>query len=243
MENYNNEPNNTPHTDQSVKRSSKSTLYGIIALLLIVGTIFGFREYQSNKNPDERLTLNDITKLKDEERIKALEDRVKELADQAKQLKDDAESGAKYTAYIQLAEAQLELDKFPEAMESLNKIPEDQKNNSRVASAYVRAYYGIGDAPKAKNLSSVNILQYPEEPSVWLAHFEVNPDLPKEELNSLYRQAIPATKSNIDIMISYARFCERIGDKATAIAAWETAVNVDSGNAAKYQAEIDRLKQ
>ncbi len=222
--------------------TTKTTLYAILGILIALAAFYGVSEYQK-RHASERLTLREITQLKEEERIKALEDRTRELADQVKNFAVNSTSSAKYQVYIQLAEAQLELNKPGDALNTLNSIPEDQKNNSRVAAAYVRAYNGAGDKAKAKEMSAVNIVQYSEEPSVWLAHFEANSDLPNDQLNALYRQAIPATKSHVDIMVSYAKFSEKIGDKATAIAAWETARNVDPDRADMYNAEIQRLQQ
>lgn len=71
-----------------------------------------------------------------------MEDRVKELGDQAKALAENAESGTKYTTFYLLAEAQLELNKFDEALESLNRIPEDKRGNSRYNVALARAHKG-----------------------------------------------------------------------------------------------------
>lgn len=226
----------------NISNTTKTIAYAVLAILLGLGVFYGLTKYQEKNKPPERLTLREITQLAEHDRIQALEERISELLGQVKDLAENAESGTKYTVYIQLVEAQLELGKFPEALDNLNQIPEDKRNSSRYAAANVRALKGVGDLVKAKELSAVNLALYGEDPGVWTAHLEVNSDLPNEELNALYRQAIPATKSNVGVMISYARFSEKIGDKATAIAAWETARNVDPGNAAKYEQEIARLR-
>lgn len=226
----------------NIPNNIKTIAYAVLAILVGLVVFYGLTKYQENNKPPERLTLRDITQLSEQDRIKALEERTSELLGQVKDLAVNAESGAKYTVYIQLVEAQLELGKYAEAMDTLNKIPEDKRASSRYAAANVRAHKGVGDLAKAKELSAANIVLYEEDSLVWLAHLEVNNDLPNDQLKALYLKAIPATKSNVDVMISYAKFSEKIGDKATAIAAWETARNVDPDNAGKYESEITRLR-
>ena len=226
----------------NIPNNIKTIAYAVLAILVGLVVFYGLTKYQENNKPPERLTLRDITKLSEQDRTKALEERTSELLGQVKDLAVNAESGAKYTVYIQLVEAQLELGKYAEAMDTLNKIPEDKRNSSRYAAANVRAHKGVGDIAKAKELSAANIVLYEEDSLVWVAHLEVNNDLPNDQLKALYLKAIPATQSNLDVMISYAKFSEKIGDKATAIAAWETARNVDPDNAGKYESEIARLR-
>lgn len=226
--------------DQS--KNSKTITYAVIAILLALGVFYALSKYSENNKPSERLTLKQITQLSEAERIKALEERTKELMEQIKGLAENTTIEIKYSAYIQLAETQLELGKYEETLDTLNKIPEEKKGNNRVAATYVRAYKGMGDIAKAKELSTTNLTLYDEDVNIWLAHLEVNSDLPNDQLKALYLQAVVKTKSNLEIMISYAKFSEKIGDKATAIAAWETARNVDPGNASKYENEIARLR-
>ncbi len=224
-------------------KNIKTIIYTVIGVLIVLGAFYAVNEYQKNNQPPKPLTLREIIQLNESDRIKALEERTKELIDEVSNLADTTEAGIKYAAYIQLAEAQIELGKYNEALESLGKIPEDKKGNSRTDAALIRAYKGIGDAVKARELSANSIAVYDEDPAVWLAHLQANDSLPNEELKALYLQAVSKTKSNIDIMISYAKFSEKIGDKVTAVAAWETAANVDPANEGKYREEISRLRQ
>ncbi len=227
----------------NISNNIKKIIYTVIGILLVLGVFYSINEYQKNNQPPKPLTLREITQLNESERIKALEDRIKELIDEVSNLTDTTEASVKYASYIQLAEAQLELGKFGEALESLNKIPDERRGSSRVDAAFIRAYKGMGDVAKARELSANSIVIYDEDAAVWLAHLEANSVIPNEELKALYLQAVVKTKSNVDIMISYAEFSEKIGDKATAVAAWETAANVDPTNETKYREEIARLRQ
>lgn len=225
-----------------MNNTTKTTIYAVLGILIIVAAFYSLNEYRKNNRP-EKLSLREITQLQETERIAALTDRVKELEKEVKSFTTNTTADVKAKVYIQLAEVQIELKQFDAALNALNDIAEEERKNSRFAVAIARAYYGKGDVAKAKEISAENIKTYDLEPSAWLTHLEINSDLPNDQLKALYLQAIPATKSHVDIMVSYARFSEKIGDKATAIAAWETAINVDPGNTAKYEAEMTRLKQ
>jgi tetratricopeptide (TPR) repeat protein len=225
----------------NTSKNTKSILYLVLAVLIIFGIVYTATHY---KNKDAaNLSLSEINKLNEKQRIEALEAQVKDLQNQAQSLASDAADETKYGLYIKLAEAQLELGKNQEAVDTLNKIPADKQTNSRTAIAFIRAYKGVGDNAKAKEMAAKNLLLYDEVPEIWVAYLDLNQDLPVDQLKALYAKAIPATKSNVDVMISYAHFSEKIGDKANAIAAWETARNVDPNNAAQYESEMARLKQ
>ncbi len=223
---------------------SKKLIYTILAILIILGLGYAFVQYRHNlakKAAD--ISINDIAKLSEQERIKALEAQINALQGEVKNFAQDASAGTKYATLIRLAEAQIELSKFVPAVESLNSIPDDKKGNSRVELAYGLAYKGLNDKAQAMDHLKKTLDQDETQSKAWVAYLELNSDLPNDQLNKMYREAIAKTKSNVDVMISYAHFSEKIGDKATAIAAWETARNVDPDNASKYEAEMARLKQ
>ena len=224
-------------------KNPKNIAYIIIAILVILGGIYSINEYQKNKQRVADLSVNEIRQLDVEEQKRALEDKIKSLEKEIQSLTDSVDVSAKYIAYIGLAEAKLELGDYSGAISALDSIPEEKKANSRVFQAYGLAYKGLGDIPKAKESIDKALALDDTDAKSWVAKIELNSDLPNEQINALYRQAIPATKSHVDVMISYARFSERIGDKNQAIAAWETAINVNPEKESEYRAEIARLRQ
>lgn len=226
-------------TPQNIKK----ILYAILGLIVILSIIFGVYSYFSAQRKYASYSLNEIISLDDKEKIKALEYRIKDLSGQVDKLRDDASDATKYAIYINLAEARLELGKYDLALESLNKIPDTQRNNDRTGIAFVKAFVGRDNIPQAKEQSERNLASFDEDAVIWLQYLELHQDLEKDLLNAKYREAISKVKSNLEIMISYAKFNERIGDKATAIAAWETAINFDAANEGKYREEIARLRQ
>src|SRR6476469_4275377 len=239
------ELNTTEVSNKNNRNNSKKVIYTILAILILLGLGYAFVQYRHNlAKKAANVSINDITKLNEQEKIKALEAQVSALQDEAKIFGKDATSATKYATLIRWAEAQIELSKFAPAIETLNAIPEDKKDNSRVDLAYGMAYKGVGDAVVAKQFLKKTIDADDTQAKAWVAYLElISNDLKTDQLNNMYREAITKTKSNVDVMISYAHFSEKIGDKATAIAAWETARNVDPNNTDKYNAEITRLKQ
>lgn len=222
--------------------NTKSIVYIIIAILVVAGAIFAFTNHKREQQRIADLSINDIKKLNEEEQKRALEARVKELERQVTELSVDTDASGKYTAYISLAEARLELKNYSGAISALDSIPEEKKTNSRVLLAYGIAYKGTGENDKAKEHIDKSLSLDDTIPQPWLAKIELNADLPNDQIDAMYREAIAKTKSNVDVMVSYARFAEKIGNKDLAVAAWETAINVNSEKEAEYRAEIARLR-
>lgn len=227
----------------NITKDSKSIIYLILAILIIIALGYGLKKYTDRNKIGTNLSLKEINQLTDEQKQKALANKVKDLENQAAGLTQDATSSVKYNIYIRLAEAKLEQGKYVDAQKALDSIPDEKKDNSRIFLDYGLAYKGQGVTDKAKEYIQKALNLDDTDPKTWLAQLDLNSDLLNDQLKAIYLQAIAATKSNLEIMVSYAHFAEKIGNKATAIAVWETARNGDPGNAAKYEAEIARLKQ
>lgn len=223
--------------------NAKKSIYIIIGLLLVLAVVFGAYSYFNNNNDNPDLSLQEILALDEQQRKEALEKQVNDLKNEAESLAESAESGTKFAILIRLAEAQIAIGKYDESIETLNKIPEDKKDTSRTPIAYARAYKGKGDIAMAKENINKALAIDNELPEIVLLNLELNQDLPNDQLDALYRDAIVKTKSNVDVMVSYARFSERIGNKDQAVAAWETAINGNPSKESEYRAEIARLRQ
>jgi tetratricopeptide (TPR) repeat protein len=227
----------------NITKNTRTILYIAIAVLIAVGAGYAYNQYQEDKNRLANLSVNEINELNEKERREALESRIKVLEDQVAGFGSNVDVSDKYITLISLAETRLELENYSGAISALDSIPEEKKTNSRVNLAYGKAYFGVGEKQKAKEAIERAKELDDTDPNMWLAYLNINSDYPTEQLNGLYREAISKTKSNLEIMISYAKFSEKIGDKTTAIAAWETAANVNPEKEADYRAEISRLRQ
>lgn len=228
--------------------NSKTWIYGTIAILVVAGLVFAFT--QGDRKAPGDYTFEEIMNLPAEEQQGAFEAQVKDLEVQLANLQQGTEEGsehayqsAKHRISIKLAESQNQLGRYNDALKSLDNIPESQQNNPDVLRAFGLAYKGMGQKEQANEKFRQAIEEDKTNAEVWLTYIESSSELPNDQLDGLYREAIAATKSHVDVMISYARFNERIGNKDLAVAAWETAINVDSANEAEYRAEIARLRQ
>lgn len=228
-------------------KNIKNAVTLVVAIILIGG--IWYLIFHGSKKPATDYKASEIKMLspEDQKKIweqqeKSFESDIKGLTKGANQTDRDFEI-TKYRLYIKLAEAQNGLGRYEDALKSLNNIPDSQKSNPSVLDAYAVAYHGSGQRDKALESVKNALLEDNTDVKAWLLNIDFNGDLPNDKLKALYLQAITATKSNVDIMISYAKFSEKAGDNATAIAAWETARNVDQVNADKYNSEIQRLQK
>lgn len=231
--------NVTPSPDP-VNRSPYSWIKGLLILLVIVAA-FGYW-FNQNRGPSDNVTLQEIDKLgPDEQRIE-LEKQLGEYQERASKLSPDANISDKYTVYIKLAELQNRLQRYGDAIASVDKIAEQRQDNSRIWSTYASSYLGLGDIPKAKENISKAIAISDDTAEYWVVYFQIYTDLPSAELDAKYAEVLKKTNNDLELVKGYARFLEKIGNKEKAIAYWETARNVNPDGAAEYEAEIARLR-
>ena len=227
----------------NISKNYKTILYVILAILIVLGVGYAVFTNQQKQNNALNLSPSEVDQLPAAEKKRVLEVQLKDLELQEQNLSADASSSNKFTVYIQLAEVRTALGNHQGALDALGKISEDRKGNTRVWQTYAQVYKNMGDLANAKQSIKTALAIDNELPASWILFFELNQDIPSEELKANYIQAIAVTKSNVAIMVSYAKFNERIGDKATAVAAWETAINGNPEKEVEYRAEIARLRQ
>lgn len=228
---------------KNITKDTKKIIYTVLGVLILGGLFFGLSKVSNkNKIDTSEYTVSDIKKLDEADQKKALEEKLKQYQEQVNSLPQDANSSDKYSAYVTLSEAQIALKMYDEAFKSLMAIPDDKRNSKRVYRQFAEIYQAKDDKFKAMENANLAIALDENDPASWLIYLDSASSLSNEELNGKYRTAIVATKSNLEIMISYARFATRTGDKANAIAAWETARNMNPAQTAEYDAEIAKLR-
>lgn len=227
----------------NVSTKTKAIVYVVIAVLVIVGAVLSIVKNNNTKNARKDLSITEVRKLGEEEKEQVLEARLKDLQGQAKSLSNAAAASDKYNVFLSLAEVQLELGKYQEAVSSLDSIPEEKKNNSRIPLNYGLAYKGLGDTGKAKEFLKTSLDMDETNALGWLAYLELSKDLPADQLKAMYAKAAKDTINNVDVVIACARYFESVGDKALAVGYWETARNVNPDGAGEYEKEIARLRQ
>jgi tetratricopeptide (TPR) repeat protein len=235
MENNNDQLNQNQSADVSVKRMSmKNIILILIAILAVIGVIAGVVLHQRNIKHGADYNRSEIKNLPDDQRKKELEAKVKDLTAQA-------EKDGSYTTLIQLAEANNDLGNYQGMVDVLNRIPQNQQNN-RVWADYALAYKGMGDNAKAQGNIEKALVIDDGIADYWVIYFDVVSGVPADQLDAKYQKALIATKNDLRLVISYAKFLEKNGNIAKAVAYWETARNTDPAHASDYEKEIARLR-
>lgn len=227
----------------NIIKNHKNLIYTAVGIVILVAVFYGVSKLSKEKEDNiEEYSVSQIQKLDEKQRKEALEEKLRQYQETVNNLPQDANSSDKYSAYIVLSEAQIALEKYDDALKSLEAIPDDKRNSKRAYYQFAQIYKAKDDKFKAMENATKAIERDQGDVPSWLLYLEVATSLTNTELNAKYREAVVKTGSNVEIMISYAKFCERIGDKATAVAAWETAINGDPANEGKYREEIARLR-
>jgi Tfp pilus assembly protein PilF len=231
---------NEPDSNMSKRKGLLLTLLGIA---ILGGIIYGANQLKKETRDSSEYKLNEIANLEAEEQKKILEDQLKEFKLRAENLTSEADIDEKYRAYIRLAELQNRLGLHQDALNSLDKVPQEKTNNSIVSATYAIAYQGVGDNSKAKESISKAISIDNYIPEYWISYFEIYQDLDPVAKDAKFIEALKISNNNIELVKMYAKFLESQGNKEKAIIYWEVARNVDPANASTYEAEIQRLRQ
>ena len=206
----------------------------------MVAIFFGIS--QLRKNDNQQFNLQNVNSLSVDDKKQALEDQLKKYQDDAAALAADVGDSTKTTTYARLADIQIRLERYDDAIATLDKIPEGRKSNSTVQALYARAYAGLGQNDKAKQAINIALASEDDVPEYWLVYFNLNQDMDSAKLNTQYYSALAKTDNNIDLIKHFARSLESRGDKPGAISLWQKAIEKDPEHAADYDAEITRLK-
>ena len=242
MENTNEPFNQAPQTPTPKPRQNNRVVPIVIGIIILAALVYGFFQLDNGEKKNTDYKLSEINTLEADKQKQVLEDQLKVAQQEARNLPGDATPGAKYAAYIRLADLQNRLQKYNDAIASVDAIAQENQGNSRVWTTYATSYKGLGDTTKTIDTVRKALAIDDELAEPWRIYLEAAQDFPKAELDSLYVQALAKTKNNLEIVKSYARFLEKTGDNTKAVIYWETARNIDPNNAQEYDKEISRLR-
>lgn len=240
--NHNQEIERVVDGSKSPKNQRNLVLKVLGALLVLIAVFYGFNQLNKDEKRAEDYKPKEINQLGEEEQKRILEEQLRYYQNKAGELSDDASVSDKYTTYIKLAEIQNQLGLFTEAIATLDKIPGERTDNTRLLIQYSIAYMGLNDKAKARDYAQKAVAIDDEIPEYWQTYIEASQELPVSELEPLYLEALKKTVNNLEIVKSYARFLEKIGNTEKAIGYWETARNINPDGAGEYDAEIARLR-
>jgi tetratricopeptide (TPR) repeat protein len=241
----NTQPSNSQEPgNQTLASNSRKYIYAVIGLIILIIIILLVRNNDSKTTTLEdgtQIIKEQLTNLSAEER-QLLESQIAGFNEQLKSLDGDKFVDEKNSLYYKLASAQSKLGKYEDALSTLDKISSDNKIQARIWALRTNIYRDMGDKGKALEAAN-NALQLDREnPAYWLAAIEFS-TANNDEKKKQYEEALKLTQNDIDIVVSYAKFLESIGDKPGAILFWQKAGQTDEKNKAKYDAEVSRLQQ
>jgi tetratricopeptide (TPR) repeat protein len=230
--------------EEASKNKAKSVLAAAVAVILGLAVIFGLLWLQksvdkpsdSGNTPTKASTLS-LAQKQD------LEAQVADLEDQVKKLSAATSAADRDLVYLKLASAKYQLGDHDAAIAALDQIIAENQNNARVWALYAVIYKDKGDLEKAREKVKRAVDLEPENEGHWLMYLDLSRDRGNDSLRLLYEEALNKTGNNIAIVIAYARFLEKIGDKPGAIAQWQKAAQINQAEKGAYEGEIKRLQE
>ena len=82
----------------------------------------------------------------------------------------------------------------------------------------------------------------PENHQPWVIYLEAEPNLSNEDRQAKYKDAVLRTDYHSEVLVSYAKFLEKIGNTKEAIEQYKKAGEKNSERKAEFDAEITRLE-
>ena len=240
-----NQFSNTPEFNNSAKNSnSRKYIFAAVGIIIVIVLILLLRDDGSKTTTLEdgtQIIKEQLTNLSSGER-QLLESQIAGFTEQLKKLDGNEFVDQRNSLYYKMASAQAKLGLYEDALGTLDKIPSDSKQDTQIWALKTNIYRDMGDKAKALEAAN-NALQLDREnPAYWLAVIELSTGN-NDEKKKIYEDALNLTQNNIDVVVSYAKFLESMGDKPGAILFWQKAAQIDEKDKATYDAEIARLGQ
>ena len=173
---------------------------------------------------------------------KTLEKKLESELAEVKAFNDQTSVEDKDKTYVQLASAQRALGFYTEALESLGKVSSEYKNQARVFINYALVYKDLGDVAKTNEYAKKALDLDMENQQYWVVYLESEITLSNADREAKYKEAIEKTESHEDVLVSYAKFLEQIGNIQGAIDQYKKAGEINQKKKPDFDAEITRLE-
>jgi len=237
-----------PNTGKKEQPFKKYLLPVGVILLLALGYLW-FQNSNLPSSSSDKITVQSsgitreqkLAALSEDER-KTLEKKLESELAEVKAFNDQTSVEDKNKTYIKLASAQRALGFYSEAIESLGKITSEYKNQGRVFINYALVYKDLGDDAKTNEYAKKAIDLDPENPQYWVIYLESDTNLSNADREARYKEVIEKTDSHEDVLVSYAKFLEQIGNIPAAIEQYKKAGEVNQSEKPQFDAEITRLE-
>ena len=236
--------NQSPIETEPVKPHSwyKKLLPIILVIIVLAGAAFAYTKMKNKPAvapSGEAIQKREVSST-DEEKQK-LEAKVADYEQQIQALPADSSPDTKYKLYLNLASSYYGLGKYDQAIATLDKIIGENQDKARLWALYANIYRDMDKLDKARENAKKALDLDKENPAYWLAYIDFSADQSKQTIDTLYQDALKNTDTNIDVVVSYAKFLENIGNKEKAKEFWVKAGQIDAKNKAQYDAEIARI--
>lgn len=240
-----NEQNSQQNISSTPVNSSKKYLYLVIGLLILAGVGYGVWNAQNKQKSsvsgevsEKTVNLSDSEKQRLEAQIKGYESQIKGL------------SGSEFNAeraklHLQIAGVQYKLGKYSDAVKSLELAAPENRDNVRFWYMSTLVYRDMGNLPKALESAQKMVdldKENANDVSIYI-DLATTAGTVNEQAKDLFTKSSTSVKQDIKVIISYAKFLEKIGDKQGAIDMWTNAGQQDPKEKTNYDAEIARLQK
>jgi tetratricopeptide (TPR) repeat protein len=239
---------NSQEPEVSTKASSSRKYMYIVAAIIIVIIVVllvknkGGNHTTTTSDGQNQIVTERVTNLSSQER-QLLESQMAGYVEQLKKLDGDQFKEQRDGINYKLAGIEYKLGKYQDSLDTLNKISTESKQQAQIWALKTNIYRDMGDNAKALDAANNALKLDRESPKFWLAVIDLSTDKSNDEQKHQYEEALKLTQNDIDVVVSYAKFLEKIGDKPGAISFWQKAGQFDDKNKANYDAEIKRLQQ
>jgi len=219
----------------------KSYIWGIAVCILILLGVASYPIYKNYQHKKSLIQVKD-TGLTDAEK-KPFEDR---LAKDEQGLKDAKTDDEKYNWLLDTGYNLYGLGRLADAEKTFNQAASLQPGKPVAYSGLFAVQVDMKDYKSASANIQKAISILPESPGLWKNYIALEIDrfnANNDQVNALYAEALNKTKSNIDVMTSYATWLEKSGDLKSALDYWQQAVLINPDNKSTYETEISRLQK
>jgi tetratricopeptide (TPR) repeat protein len=240
----------SPQQEQSQQNTKQNKGKVFIPLAVLILLFLGGYALSQNRNKDARVNNEQVGVSQEQKAAQVpegerqeLETKARALEGQIKGFTAQTSSGDQYRAYLQLSALKHRLGLYDEAIAALDKIPADNSGTPRIFIAYALIYKDKGDLAKTAENAKKALDLDQENPQYWVVYLEAEQGMGNADREVKYKEALQKTENSTEVLVSYAKFLEKIGNKAGAREQYIKLTVTDPSNADKYNAEIERLKK
>ena len=248
-----NEPKLTQEIETRVDSDKKSRkfIYLTLAIILLgAGVLVYFKVYkpdqksaQQTQDSSSQIFVAEKKELTEEQR-KKIEAEIDGSLAQLRGLDGDQFTEDRDKLNTKLAGLYNQLGEYQKALDVLEKVTQGYKDKTaRVWAYYIKSYRGLNDKPKGLEAANKALALDNENPQYLLAQIEFTENKTSDEIKQMFENALKKSDNDIDVVTSYAKYLEQIGDKPGAIQFWQKAGEIDDKDKATYDAEIGRLQK